>query len=192
MLVHWLTQIFQIMKHFNNHYKRFISIITVLISKKKKKIQVLENCQAWNCRDNFFQDSDFCFSLIFRELVSLLCSFSKSCLLNAGIRLTTGCQLFFQVKMMFHEEKQLVSLTAETIEKWKLLSRLQLFVTPWTIQSMEFSRTEYWVLGSLSLLWEFFPTQRSNPGLPHYRWILYQLLLLLLSCFSCVWLCAMP
>ena len=28
--------------------------------------------------------------------------------------------------------------------KWKLLSRVQLFVTPWTIQSIEFSRPEYW------------------------------------------------
>ena len=28
--------------------------------------------------------------------------------------------------------------------KWKLLSRVQLFVAPWTIQSMEFSRLEYW------------------------------------------------
>ena len=28
--------------------------------------------------------------------------------------------------------------------KWKLLSHVQLFVTPWTIQSMEFSRPEYW------------------------------------------------
>ena len=28
--------------------------------------------------------------------------------------------------------------------KWKLLSRVQLFVTPWTIPSMEFSRPEYW------------------------------------------------
>ena len=27
---------------------------------------------------------------------------------------------------------------------WKSLSRVQLFVTPWTIQSMEFSRPEYW------------------------------------------------
>ena len=26
----------------------------------------------------------------------------------------------------------------------KLLSHVQLFVTPWTIQSMEFSRPEYW------------------------------------------------
>ena len=29
-------------------------------------------------------------------------------------------------------------------EKWKSLSRIQLFATPWTIQSMEFSRQEYW------------------------------------------------
>ena len=28
--------------------------------------------------------------------------------------------------------------------KGKLLSHIQLFVTPWTIQSMEFSRREYW------------------------------------------------
>ena len=28
--------------------------------------------------------------------------------------------------------------------KWKSLSCVQLFATPWTIQSMEFSRPEYW------------------------------------------------
>ena len=31
-------------------------------------------------------------------------------------------------------------------------------------------------VGSLSLLQGTFPTQGSNPGLPHCRWILYQLL----------------
>ena len=30
-------------------------------------------------------------------------------------------------------------------------------------------------MGSLSLLQGIFPTQGSNPGLPHYRWVLYQL-----------------
>ena len=30
-------------------------------------------------------------------------------------------------------------------------------------------------VGSLSLLQGIFPTQESNPGLPHCRWILYQL-----------------
>ena len=30
-------------------------------------------------------------------------------------------------------------------------------------------------MGSLSLLQGIFPTQGLNPGLPHYKWILYQL-----------------
>ena len=44
--------------------------------------------------------------------------------------------------------------------KWKckLLSHFLLFVTPWTTQSMEFSRQEHWV-GTLSLLQGIFPTQ---------------------------------
>ena len=48
--------------------------------------------------------------------------------------------------------------------KWKSFSHVWLFVTPWTIQSMEFSRPE-----------GIFPTQGSNPGLPYCRQILYQL-----------------
>ena len=58
--------------------------------------------------------------------------------------------------------------------KWKSLSCVQFFVTPWTIQSMEFSRPAYWS-GSLSFLQGIFPTQASNPGLLHCRQILYQL-----------------
>ena len=53
--------------------------------------------------------------------------------------------------------------------EWKLLSRVWLFATPWTIQSMEFSRPKYWSVCSLSLLQGIFPTQQSNPGLPHCR-----------------------
>ena len=30
------------------------------------------------------------------------------------------------------------------VSKWKSLSRVQLFASPWTIQSMHFSRPEYW------------------------------------------------
>ena len=56
--------------------------------------------------------------------------------------------------------------------KWNSLSHVQLFPTPWTIQSMEFSRPE---AGNLSHLQGIFPTQGSNPGLPHCRRILYQL-----------------
>ena len=57
------------------------------------------------------------------------------------------------------------------IKKWKLLNHVRLFATR---ESMEFSRSEYWS-GSLFLLQGIFPTQGSNPGLPHCRRILYQL-----------------
>ena len=44
--------------------------------------------------------------------------------------------------------------------KWKLLSHVQLFATPWTIQSMEFSRPEYWSG------WPFpSPGDLPNPGI---------------------------
>ena len=34
--------------------------------------------------------------------------------------------------------------TREWVSQWKLLSRVRLFVTPWTIHFMAFSRPEYW------------------------------------------------
>ena len=59
------------------------------------------------------------------------------------------------------------------------LSRAQLFGTPWTVVykiplSMEFSRQEYWnwlPFPSPGI----FPTQGSNPGLPHCGQTLYRL-----------------
>ena len=38
----------------------------------------------------------------------------------------------------------LVVQMVKKVEKWKSLSRVRLFATPWTIQFMEFSRPEYW------------------------------------------------
>ena len=58
--------------------------------------------------------------------------------------------------------------------KWKSLSHVQVFMTPWTIQSMD-SPGQNTGVGNLSLLQGIFPTQGSNPGLLHYRWILHQL-----------------
>ena len=52
---------------------------------------------------------------------------------------------------------------------WKLLSHVWLFVTPWNSPGQNTG------VGSLSLLQGIFPTQGSNPGFPHCRWILYQL-----------------
>ena len=55
---------------------------------------------------------------------------------------------------------------SDSVCKWKSLSRVRLFMNPWTIQPMEFSRPEYWS-GSLSPLQGIFPTQGSNSGLQH-------------------------
>ena len=53
--------------------------------------------------------------------------------------------------------------------KWKSLSHVSLFATPWNSPGQNTG------VGSHSLLQGIFPTQESNPGLPHCRWILYQL-----------------
>ena len=57
--------------------------------------------------------------------------------------------------------------------KWKSLRRAQLFGTPWTIWNSPGQNTG---VGSLSLLQGIFPTQGLNPGLPHRRRILHQLM----------------
>ena len=57
-------------------------------------------------------------------------------------------------------------------ESCSVVSRL--FATPWTIQSRN-SPGQNTEVGSRSLLQWLFPTQGSNPGLPHCRWIFYQL-----------------
>ena len=55
-------------------------------------------------------------------------------------------------------------------EKWKLLSHVQpRLPTPWH------SPGENTGVGSVSLLQGISPTQGSNPGIPHCKWIFYQL-----------------
>ena len=61
----------------------------------------------------------------------------------------------------------------------KSLSRIRLFATPWSVAyqappSMGFSRQEYWS-GVPFPSSGIFPTQGSNPGLPHCRQTLYHL-----------------
>ena len=58
--------------------------------------------------------------------------------------------------------------------KWKSFSRVWLFVTSWSIQSMG-SPGQNTGVGSCSILQGIFPTQGLNPGLPNCRQILYQL-----------------
>ena len=59
--------------------------------------------------------------------------------------------------------------------KWKSLSRVWLFVWQSCLYSPWNSPGQKTGVGNLSLLQRIFPTQGSNPGLQHCRWILYQL-----------------
>ena len=56
-----------------------------------------------------------------------------------------------------------------TVVPWKSLSHVRLFATPWNSPGHNTG------VGSPFLLQGIFPTQGSNPGLPHCRRILYQL-----------------
>ena len=58
--------------------------------------------------------------------------------------------------------------------KWKSLSRVWLFATPW-LYSPRNSPGQNTGVASLCLLQGIFPTQGPNPGLPHCRRILYHL-----------------
>ena len=54
--------------------------------------------------------------------------------------------------------------------KWKLLSRVYLFVTPWALQSIEFSRPEYWSgfssVAQLCLTLQPHESQHARPPYP--------------------------
>ena len=56
----------------------------------------------------------------------------------------------------------------------KVARSSSIFVIPWTVSSMHFSRPEYWSGWTFTSLGDL-PTQGSNSGLPHCRQILYQL-----------------
>ena len=76
---------------------------------------------------------------------------------------------------------RILSITLIACEKVKvkLLIRVRLFATPWTVAyqappSMGFSRQRYWI-GCHFLLQGIFPTQGLNPDLLHRRQMLYHL-----------------
>ena len=64
-------------------------------------------------------------------------------------------------------------------EPWEMKSESHSVVSdslrPHGLHSLWNSPGQNTGMGSLSLLQGIFPTQGSNPGLLHYRWILYQL-----------------
>ena len=54
------------------------------------------------------------------------------------------------------------------------LSRVRLFATPWTVV-YQAPPSVLGIFQARILLQEIFPTQGLNPGLPHYRQMLYRL-----------------
>ena len=76
--------------------------------------------------------------------------------------------------MAWHRQSLFLISPTLSLSLWKLLSRVWLFATPCTAQSIQFQGQNTGV-GSLSLLQGIFPTQGLNPDLPCCRQILYQL-----------------
>ena len=72
-----------------------------------------------------------------------VCMCARACLRGTGIH-----HQWQHAPSFLHLELSLNSVSWKSIYiflwKWKLLSCVQLFATSWTIQSLEFCRSEYW------------------------------------------------
>ena len=53
-------------------------------------------------------------------------------------------QLIYNVVLVSSVQQSDLVICERSELKWQLLSHVRLFANPWTIQSMEFSRPEYW------------------------------------------------
>ena len=161
--------------------------------------QILDPLNSWNIQhDSVLPNSQAelrCTSQ--RGLLSSHCSSSilprLGCALDGLILHTPNwCNLSSFPQYLFHSSARFLpphwhigyhhrplTLSAKAdinIAKRKSFSHVWLFATPWTIQSMGFSRPEYWSgFPSIPFLQGIFPIQGLNPGLPHCRRILYQL-----------------
>ena len=75
----------------------------------------------------------------------------------------------FQVPLMYNKSKAIICPVKVKVPQSCLTLRPHGLYSPWKCPGQNTG------VGSLSLLQEIFPTQGSNPGLPHCKWILYQL-----------------
>ena len=75
-------------------------------------------------------------------------------------------------KEPWFDRRSCYTIISQRIESCSVMSdylRPHVLYTPWNSPGQNTG------VGSLSLLQGIFPTQGWNPGLPHFRWILYQL-----------------
>ena len=77
---------------------------------------------------------------------------SVFCFTSLRIVIGAACTLsLFPTSLSFSDQTRVIFFSSENVFyfvgsswKWKSLSCVRLFATPWTIQSMKFSRPEYW------------------------------------------------
>ena len=99
---------------------------------KREKYKFSRNLKPWCDFKTLFWQGNFCF--LCTACFGLATQFGETYFQNVLNQDTyIGCRT-----VMKQSDVSLREL------KWKLLSRVRLFVTPWTIQSMKFSRPEYW------------------------------------------------
>ena len=67
---------------------------------------------------------------------------SKRSVVSTPWRVTYWLKTSYVLLKLVHKSQDILHAACEV--KWKSLSRVQLFAIPWTIQSVEFSRPEYW------------------------------------------------
>ena len=80
---------------------------------------------------------------------------------------------FFSTQRSLCSNSHICTWLLEKPWKGKSLNHVRLFATPWTHPWN--SPGQDTGVGSLSRLQRIFATQVSNPGIPHCKWILYQL-----------------
>ena len=140
------------------------------------------NCNPFECIPNMeLLDHMVILFLIFWETTFLFSTITVPChshqqCTRFAISLHSHQLLFFFVLF-----RLIVGILAGVSEMWKSLSDVRLLATLWTVESVEFSRPEYWSGQPFPS-----PGNLPNPGM-HFandQWCAR-----VLSCFSCVWLC---
>ena len=83
---------------------------------------------------------------------------------------TSAYEFYGDTSIQFTTASHKGSMSVKVAQSWSDSLRPHGLSSPWNSPGQNTG------VGSLSLLQGIFPTQRSNPGLPHCRWILSQLI----------------